>query len=279
MKKIKTIAKLLIVLLLIAVVCVVYAFCIEPRLLTVKKYKLGDSENQTQVLRVVQISDIEMSKDYTPKDLFKMTEKVQALKPDVVVFTGDLFSNYSKYRPVGAVEEALSGIDAPYGKYAVWGNNDYGGGASRDYEWIMNDAGFTVLQNEGVNVEIEPGKYVYIGGADDGSLGYPDFGMTMQNDVQEAVYKILLVHEPDLADEAGGYGIDLALAGHSHGGQVKLPFVNLITTSMARKYTSGFYTPLEAEKLRLYVNSGLGTSQMGVRFGVPPQVAVFDIAL
>ena len=84
-----------------------------------------------------------------------------------------------------------------------------------------------------------------------------------------------MTHEPDTADLYADLGFDLILAGHSHGGQVSLPFLPHITTSMARKYLDGLY-PLN-DQTTLYVHSGIGTSRYPIRLGVVPEIAVFDL--
>lgn len=84
-----------------------------------------------------------------------------------------------------------------------------------------------------------------------------------------------MTHEPDVADSFVDAGFDLILAGHSHGGQVNLPFWSQPTTALARKYTRGLYRL--SEQTNLYVNAGIGTSRYPVRFGVVPEITVFHL--
>lgn len=255
-----------------------YAFKIEPAMLFTHYYDLNAPDRKiTQVIRVIQLSDIQVNAYYTEHKLDKLVDKVNDLSPDVIVFTGDLFDNFSKYKAVDAVTLALSSLNASYGKYAVWGNRDYGGGASRVYADIMSDSGFTLLKNEGATITSTNGQELFIGGLDDALLGTPDISATLGQMGNEPDYRIILLHEPDLADRLETDSADLLLAGHSHGGQVRLPFINSPSTALAEKYTAGFYDL--SKNMKLYVNTGIGTSHIPVRFMVPPEIAVFNIGI
>lgn len=165
------------------------------------------------------------------------------------MFTGDLFDNYTQYNHEQEIIEKLGELKATIGKYAVWGNHDYGGGAARIYERVMNAANFEVLKNAGETISLVNGKKVFIGGLDDSLLGAPSIEETLSYR-QRYDYSVLLTHEPDVADGFIGTNTQLVLAGHSHGGQIRLPFyevknvlaknilavfMNLATT---RSYTS-----------------------------------------
>lgn len=253
-----------------------YAFKIEPHISVVKSHTLGDRQSG-DMLRIIQLSDIQISENYTASDLKKLVQKVNNLKPDVFIFTGDLYENYALYGPEKEVISQLAAIEAPYGKFAVWGNRDHGGGCKPHYAKILSRAGIELLQNTDVTVVTEQNHKVWIGGLDDALLGKPDVSTLVGGMAQAADYRILLTHEPDAADLYEQYNLDLILSGHSHGGQISLPFWKGVRTSMAEKYTSGFY-PLDndAETL-LYVNTGIGTSHYPVRLFVPPEISVFEI--
>ncbi len=95
----------------------------------------------------------------------------------------------------------------------------------------------------------------------------------------ENVFKILLSHAPDLADQTIQYGVEWQLSGHSHGGQIKIPFVGaLVTPPFAEKYTEGFYQINKLGKsLSLYVNRGIGTTRLPFRFLSKPEITVFRL--
>lgn len=262
----------LVYLLIVAIIGMVfYAFFIEPKRIVTHNYTIGNNDKKKPI-KVVQLSDIHIQEKYPASQLEKIVTTVNHEKPDIILFTGDLFDNYAKYGPTDEVIAALSRLTAPLGKYAVWGNHDYGGGAARVYPEILAAADFQLLENSGVDVSLPHGKSIYIGGLDDSMLGNSSIDDTLAG--RQSDYTILLSHEPDKADDVVDHGIQLILSGHSHGGQIKLPFIT-IKNVMAENYFDGFYTL--ANDTTLYVNTGLGTTKIPARFRVPPEIAVFDL--
>ncbi|MEG2562341.1 MAG: metallophosphoesterase [Lactococcus sp.] len=250
-----------------------YAWKVEPFLVHVNHVELG-KKNERTPLNVVQISDLQVSEYYETNRLDKVIEKVNAQKPDILLFTGDLFDNYSKYPEQRApMIEKLKAFKANIGKYAVWGNHDYGGGAVRVYEDVMSAGGFTVLRNQGETLTLSDGRQVFLGGLDDSLLGNPSVSDTLAYR-QNYDYAITMTHEPDVADAFIGTDTQLVLAGHSHGGQVWIPFYP-IKNVLAEKYTRGLYQ-LDAIT-QLYVNTGIGTTSIHARFAVIPEVTQFTI--
>jgi predicted MPP superfamily phosphohydrolase len=184
-----------------------------------------------------------------------------------------LFDNYAKYAHEEEIIQKLKEMTATVGKYAVWGNHDYGGGAGHIYERVMNRGGFEVLTNAGETLPLPNGKKLFIGGLDDSLLGNPFVEATLSyRDRYD--YSVLLTHEPDVADKFVGTNTQLVLAGHSHGGQVRLPFYQ-VKNVLAEKYVRGLYEL--SDHTQLYVNTGLGTTAIHARFGVPPEISVFDL--
>lgn len=130
MKIIKRIILFILLILILTGLLAVYAVKIEPYRLAVRDYDLKNGAASAE-LKLVHISDIQVSEAYSEERLGKLVDKINGQSPDIVVFTGDLYDNYAAYHPEKKVEKALSAIEARYGKYAVWGNRDYGGGAMR----------------------------------------------------------------------------------------------------------------------------------------------------
>lgn len=180
----------------------------------------------TETIRLAQISDIQIGENYSMKQLQRVVKKIEKQQPDMILFTGDLFENYAV---CGAEAEAevtalLGRLQAPLGKYAVWGNRDYGGGAARAYRRILDKAGFELLCNSSVQITAAEGKQVLLCGLDDGLFGAPDDAQFPQQ-MDTFAYRILLLHEPDLAQRWVQSDFQLILAGHSHGGQVRAAFL------------------------------------------------------
>ncbi|MFD1464642.1 metallophosphoesterase [Lapidilactobacillus mulanensis] len=260
-------------LLALVVALVIYAFRIEPFLLRVEHVEYGSAQSQTK-LKVVQLSDIHISKAFTARRLEKVVEQVNAQKPDLIIFTGDLFDDYDKF---GASEEPeliekLSQLNAKYKKIAILGNHDHYSAKTRARK-VLEASDFRLLSNEGVNLTIDSQR-IFIGGLADSLSDQPDIDqmMAMRYD---ADYTLLLTHEPDVADDLTDFNAQLILAGHSHGGQIWVP--GRVRNALSKKYVNGQYQL--ANQTQLYVNSGIGTTMIHARFGVVPEIAAITIHL
>ncbi len=268
-----------VILLVVVIFLGIYSLKIEPSLLISKDYELNSNQVEgTETVKVVQFSDVHLGEFYSLEQLEKVVEKINAKNPDIIVFTGDLIDNASQYDEIHKVSEVLSKLEGKLGKYAVYGNHDYGGGAERFYENIMEESGFKVLVNESETLNLNNNKKFNISGVDDVLLGGPQVEATMKN-VGEDSYNLMLMHEPDYIDNFKEYPLDLVLSGHSHGGQVYIPFYGtLIDTTYAEKYSRGFYDIDNERGSKLYVNTGIGNTKLPVRFGNIPNISVFEIA-
>ncbi len=256
-----------------------YSIYVEPNLLSVKNIEINNSSNikNEDTIKIAQISDIHLGEYYAIDKLEKLVNKVNSQNADIIVFTGDLFDNVSKFEDTSKVAPILKKLNANIGKYAIYGNHDYGGGAKNIYKNVMEDSGFKILVNEQANVKLDSGKTMSILGLDDALLGNPDVEKTARN-IKGSNYNLLLLHEPDLSDKFVSYNIDLILAGHSHGGQVKIPFLGeIVTPPLAEKYKDGLYNLNTKRNTQLYVNSGIGNTKVPFRFMNVPEVSIFEI--
>lgn len=276
----KTVTRIFIVFLLMSALIgglICYGFKIEPYRLKINSYTLGKTQTAAASFTIAQISDLHIKQDFTSDNLKKVVDRLNRLKPDIVLFTGDLYDNYSVYHEDERVIAELKRIEAGYAKLAVWGNRDYGGGAARQYASIMAEAGFSLLKNESASITLDNGSTVCFTGLDDALLGNP--ALPSQEDQNLFDYSVLFMHEPDIIDRYDSFDYDTAFSGHSHGGQVKLPFFKGITTALGEKYTAGFYSPGSESSRQIYVNTGIGTTRISVRFNVAPEIAFFHIYL
>jgi len=271
---VKKIFKIVSILFISAIIFYIYARVIEPELLTVHYETIYSNliSGNDNGIKILQFSDTHVSAHFDIADLKHAVSKINEENPDIVFFTGDLIDEFSSYEDKGKVHEiweTLGLIKAPL-KYAIYGNHDYGGGAEKVYKQIMENSGFDVLINEKSELE----QYnINIIGMDDSIFGnynneiFPDF-------LDKESYNIVLSHEPDVVDYWLEYNIDLFLSGHSHGGQINLPVVNSLPL-LAKKYTRGLYGFENARQTQLYVNIGLGTSILPMRFMAAPELSVF----
>ncbi|MBU3103757.1 metallophosphoesterase [Clostridium gasigenes] len=274
----KKLRKIIVGLMLLGVIIGVYSTYIEGKLLTSKKYGIEVNKNWKENIKVVQFTDTQLGEFFSLDQLQKVVDRINSEKADIVVFSGDLIDNASKYEDLYKISGVLAQIQASKGKYAIYGNHDYGGGAVRYYNEIMEESGFKILVNESDKIELES-TTINIFGLDDALMGDYNKEETMGG-ISNKDVNLLLIHEPDLIDDFKEYPIDLALAGHSHGGQVYIPFYGPIkTTALAEKYTKGFYKIHNENKGKLYVNSGLGNTKVPFRLFNIPQITVINLKI
>jgi predicted MPP superfamily phosphohydrolase len=225
-------------------------------------------------LRVVQFSDVHLGFHHTTEQLAQLVEHIQSLQPDLICFTGDLFDSAVGSDAAPAVE-VLSRLKAPLGKGAVLGNHDYYGRETDKIKRILVDSGFVLLMNQSVPLK-RGHTTIYLSGVDDMWDGQPDLPKALQA-VPKDVFTLLLSHCPDFADIALQHSVDLQLSGHSHGGQVRLPFYgHLYTPVYGSKYVDGHYS-LGGGKLQVYTNRGIGVSVLPIRFWCRPELTVFTL--
>jgi len=271
---VKKILSVLSILMTILIMIYIYARFIEPELLTVRYETINTDYIKKEGIKILQFSDTHISEYFDIDDLNNAIDKINEENPDIVVFTGDLidqFNNYENKDNIHEIWEALGSINAPI-KYAVYGNHDYGGGAEKVYKEIMEKSGFKLLINE---KEELPQYNINFIGMDDSIFGEYEPAV-ISGHMDKDMYNIVLSHEPDVADKLLEYSIDLLLAGHSHGGQVNLPFANYLP-SLGEKYVRGFYDFDNFRQTKVYVNIGLGTSTIPMRFMAAPELTVITL--
>ena len=187
---------------------------------------------------------------------------LDAEQPDMIVVTGDSRAGYWGTNEM--IREIFSRLKAPVGVYVVRGNHDHAW-------WFPKQAGFGEIQGLHYlsNAALPAREGVWVVGLDDASTGSPDLPTALK-DVPAGVFKIGLFHSPVSFEEAAGK-VDVAFAGHTHGGQVRPPFIRPFwLPSGTGDYLEGWY---EKNGSRLYVSRGIGTSILPIRFLCRPEVA------
>ncbi|WP_261807829.1 metallophosphoesterase [Paenibacillus sp. N3.4] len=224
-------------------------------------------------MRIVQFSDTHIGKYYSLNRLEEVVELVQKQKPDLICFTGDLFD--SKFGEVSDdVIPILARLQADLGKFAVLGNHDMRLNAKRVVD-VLERSGFTVLINQSRSI-VRGHERLQVVGIDEIFHGKPNLPLAMKG-VGRDDFVLLLAHEPDFADTAISFPVDLQLSGHSHGGQIRIPFYgSIFIPDLAQKYPMGLYTFADSE-FHVYTNRGIGTTLFPIRFNCRPEITVFDL--
>ena len=256
-----------------------YANRIEPSLIDIQEHNIKHPliPNSFDGIKMIQFSDTHLGFQYNLHQFNKLVEKINSLQPDIILFTGDLMDEPNQYTEINKLIPILKNLQAPLGKFCIFGNHDHGGYGSEIYRNIMETTNFTVLLNDSAQVKLKDGSKIYLLGIDDAMLGKPNLPLTLKN-VPTDSFKILLSHAPDLAETAVQYPIHWQLSGHSHGGQIKIPFFGaLVTPPFGQIYPEGLYSIGENNPLSLYVNRGIGTTRLPFRFMSKPELTVFTL--
>ncbi len=255
---------------------VLYSRYIETDGLITKEYKvMANIEESFDGLKIVQFSDLHYGRILTEKKLNNLIDKINLIKPDIVVFTGDLIDKTANLNNenLNFLIKKLASIKTKLNKYAVLGNNDY------DYDKdkiksIFKNSDFITLENESDIIYNENNDKIFIGGIDTNNIN--DFNNTFNN-INEIKYKIIIMHAPDYVDTIlkDYNNINLILAGHSHNGQIRLPIIGaLFLPENAKKYYDNYY---KINETNLYVSSGIGVSEYNYRLFNKPSINFYRI--
>jgi len=250
-----------------------YTF-VEPHWLSVERVtvRLANMPGGLRGLTIAQISDLHLSMLVSAQDVARAVNVVLGLRPSLVVVTGDYVTlTADNARPCAA---ELARLHAPLGVYAILGNHDHWTDAQVVTRALL-DAGLTVLRNAGRLIESNGGA-LWLAGVDDVWERHADLDAALAGAPQD-VHKILLAHEPDYADYVTSDGrVSLQLSGHSHGGQVRLPFIGAPQLPyLGTKYPDGLR---RVGGMWLYTNRGIGVIAPPIRFNCRPEVTLITLA-
>jgi predicted MPP superfamily phosphohydrolase len=233
--------------------------------------------------RIAQLSDIHMDEYTEPFFLRNAVGHVNSLNPDAVFLTGDYVThgflpNKTSLGAAWQCANVLNQIQCP-NRYAVLGNHDVLVG-SKDVSTALTANGITVLINNHLPIE-RAGARFWLAGLDDPFAGTPDPELAIPESIRNLPHEpvVLLCHAPDYVDDLltspAGRAVSLVLAGHTHGGQIRPPLIRpLILPPLGRKYVEGWF---RFGSLQLYVNRGLGTVGVPIRFNCPPEITLLTL--
>jgi predicted MPP superfamily phosphohydrolase len=221
------------------------------------------------------LSDFHYDPYFSVHPLHAAVPMVNSLHPDLIVLTGDFVSAPLIGSHAEAALDAepcarlLHQMRAPQGLWAVLGNHDFETDPLHVTRALQAES-IRTLANQSIAIERNGGRF-WLAGINDVISGTADLGKTLRG-IPPSEPVVLLAHEPDFADVACRFPVDLQLSGHSHGGQVRLPLLPaLYLPEMARKYVLGSY---RVGKMSLYTNAGLGTVTIPVRLNCPPEITL-----
>jgi predicted MPP superfamily phosphohydrolase len=232
--------------------------------------------------RIAQLSDIHIGPYMTAREIRQVVETTNRLKADLILLTGDyvIWDGSTQY----AVVDALSGLRAPYGVFGCLGNHDAWARVTGSITGLFAAQGTRILRKENVALRAGDDEINLIGV--DYQTHHPagehyegivrEYLDGVEPLVRRDTLNVLMSHNPNTFDRAAGMGIDLSLAGHTHGGQVTLEFINpaLCPSRLVTPYIKGWF---EKPGGRMYVNRGIGTIGVPMRMGAPPEITVYEL--
>ncbi len=253
---------------LVAAPFVAWGFWWEPASLRVTDVPIAVAGWSGDPLRVALLSDLHVGASWMDvARLRDIVDATNAAQPDLVLLLGDFCINgvlWGEPIPLEVWTPELSRLDAPLGTFAVLGNHDW---------WNDGDAVAAALEAAGVPVLENEARALdgfWLVGIGDQTTGHDDVDRALV-DVPAGALVLGMTHTPDVFDTMDDR-VPLLVAGHSHGGQVDLPLIG--TPVVPSAYVRGHYA---ASGRDLFVTSGVGTSILPVRFGVPPEVVILGI--
>ena len=264
------------------------AFALEPRFsLAVKQWTVEspDWPAGASPLRIGILTDLHAVEPWMPAHrIWDIARQLNAQKPDIIVLLGDYVSGLrprycTREIPVAEWMEPLQSLSAPLGVYAILGNHDFWSGLAPDIRKCFRMAGIPLLENSARKMSLGTGHFWLAGLYDQlapESAGLRDVHATLRH-VSDHAPVILLAHEPDIFAHVPR-NITLTLSGHTHGGQVYIPFIGrpgfLASNARYAKYAYGHF---QLEERHMIVSSGLGLSHVPIRFMVPPEIAIVTL--
>lgn len=276
--------------LAVALICLAYAYFIEPNRLVVRHEQLAIKgwAQAFDGLRVLMIADIHGgSNGGSAANIRNIVTAANAEDADLIVLLGDYVSEDQAGNlkmPMREIADALSGLKAKYGVIAVMGNHDWRYG-DEDVATELRRVGYTVLKNELVTIE-KDGKRLRVLGLKDHMYArswkeYSDAARSVVASTDGTGDLVVLEHAPDILplvtdDLEISKDLKLFLAAHTHGGQVWLPILGrpVIPSSYGQKYAYGH---VYDKGVDMWVTGGIGTSILPFRFMVPPEITVLTI--
>lgn len=260
--------KILILLFILGVLLAIWAFGFEPNMLEVTTYRVAKPE--LSGLKIAFASDFHIAPRHK-KRLEKIVKKINEQKADLILLGGDFVKGhkFETSMPIEEIAQELSKLDAPLGVVSVLGNHDWWQDGQKIRE-VLQDSGIVVLENENQKL-IYNGRLLSLAGLADYNTRKVDIDKALSETENNVLF---LTHSPDVFPEIP-QKVFLILAGHTHGGQVTLPWWGalLVPSKYGKKYEGGF---IEENGKKMIVSRGLGTSLLPVRLGCMPEIVVVE---
>ena len=223
--------------------------------------------------KIVTIADIHYGKTTSLNDVKKIIKRVNSLKPDVIVFLGDLFDNEIKIsnNDIELLKKEFAKLDASISKYAVKGDNDYNN--ITDFETIFKYSDFNILDNTNDMLYYKGNIPIKFVGTTSLLKSKIDYDSAFKQDDKNEYFTILLSHEPNVINNIKGHKVNVMFTAHSMGGLINIPFIGgVFKFKGSDNYLKGEY---DINNTKMYVNSGIGTYKYNFRWFNRPSINLY----
>jgi uncharacterized protein len=252
-------------------VTIFYGSFIEPRTLVVREQVIDLIEDTETSFTVAVVADLHVGPYKGEAWVQKVVDRTMQLHADIIVIPGDFI--FSKAIEADMLEP-LGELSAPLGVVAVTGNHDYTDNSQQYVVETLVRLGITVLENESIEISVDDQDIVLAGISDLWFAGQPQ--ETMQGLTEEQLV-ILLSHNPDAVLYSSVNLADLVIAGHTHGGQIRLPWIGSIArlpTKLGNDYDKGLF---DYEDQQLFISAGVSETGPRARLFNPPEINLLTI--
>ena len=271
--------KLVFAVTIMGAIFLAWAVGFEPATLEVTSTEIKVPGWQTYwtSVRVVVLSDLHVGAPHmTLRQVRKIVDATNIQDPDIVLLLGDYMSgDYFRSVPPRAITDVLGKLSAKHGVYAVLGEHDWRTGDTSMSD-ALKGANITVLNNQAASINFAKNRRIWIVGLADSASGQRPNYARAAKPVRRGDAVIVMMHNPNAISQVPATAA-ASFAGHTHGGQLNIPFVpqiSLVPADTAKRYARGL---ISVESKPLFVSSGLGASAYPIRMNLPPEIAIVTL--
>ena len=265
--------KIIFSILFILVGLFLYGKYIEVNNFKIKYYTINNDTipESFKDLKIIHFSDILYNSKTSTNFLEKLETKINNEKPDIIVFSGDLFKKEEQYTTddYNTLKKFLSNLEASLYKYAVIGDNDYSN--LDEYKDILYESNFNLLDNENSLLfykDVTPINFIGINNVD-------NLNELLTTDV-EYNYSLVITHKPDIMSSLKDYNVNTILSSHSLGGIINIPFYGgIIKKDGSQKYINDYY---QLDNKELFISNGIGYEKFNFRLFNTPSINVYKFS-
>ena len=266
---------------ILAILIIIFLILIYARFIGTIGLNTNEISYQTEYisesyngLKIVHFTDLHYKKVITEKRVEELIKEINKIKPDLILFTGDLLDKDYKInnKDITFLIKQLSNLNSTYGNFAILGDNDYG--KEETIKNIYIQSNFTLLENDYSIIYNENNDKIFIGGLSTSTYEEADINkvMTYFSNNQDIKFKIIMLHEPDyIYTILNNYNnINLILAGHSINGSINIPLIKyFLSPNGAKKYYQPYYKKSNTD---IYISNGIGLNNLNFRLFNHPSI-------